>query len=306
MKNVVKGILIIVLLGTSFNSMATDCSVDGTGGVFNLNGVAIPSDAPIGSKLWTRDVTVNVTCDPPFGVTSEKIYFYANPNSVSIGNGLAVGIVLDGRDLGVSYSKVDIGWTVYRPLGNNSRTFQIIQYLKKTGPIPESYNGPSSLTAFKLEGTSDWEVNHRPFSQALNGFDKMRIMGCSVNIPTVTDVDFQNIQAWKGQDIGKEVARKRFSIHLTKTCEAPFSLDARFTSASAFVGSSRINLGNGSELQLIDTDTGRPVLFGRMESFADMTTQNSFVKNYDAVIKSTGKAVIGNFVVDVIYVLNYK
>lgn len=300
-----------LFLLTALNAQALECHLNDSDGITeeseDIGQLAIPTNLPVGSILWKSDVmTRAVFCWSRLS-KGESVYFYSDPDSASAENGLEFGIIYNGNDLGTSPNRTITNILITKS-GVKNGVLGVVNYqlyLKKTGDISEDYNGIPQFAVFQLDGEKG--INIKPglnYRYTVTGLDNIRVIPCGLEIPEVTDVDFGTLPPWDGK--GHDIAHQTFSLHLKKSCGAPFSVDARFTSSLPLVDDSSLDLQNGASLKLYDVDSGHYIHYGHLTPMANMTTTLTHVKTYRAELIANGKSIAGPFSADVVISVNYK
>ncbi|UYA59161.1 exported-like protein 3 [Pectobacterium sp. F1-1] len=117
---------------TAFNASALECRLGTVTGPVNdyedIGTLKIPATLPIGSRLWTsKPYTRSLACWAYKSVRpqGEMSYFYPNPEGKVISQGVGIGIIYNGQDLGVitnggtTASRVSTGqWIAPGPSGS--------------------------------------------------------------------------------------------------------------------------------------------------------------------------------------------
>lgn len=103
------------------NSYALKCQKAGSSLINDTTTItdtaAVPNSLPAGTVLWRQPTQrINVECWVDInGMPGENIYFYMNPNRVSLGNDIEIGVTYEGKDYLASSlpgGKLNIGWFV--------------------------------------------------------------------------------------------------------------------------------------------------------------------------------------------------
>ncbi|WP_244664991.1 hypothetical protein [Candidatus Symbiopectobacterium sp. 'North America'] len=170
----------MLLLSTfSFDANALECSLGTTTGPVNyyenVGTLKISATLPVGSRLWTsQNYTRNLACWSYKIVENngEMSYFYPNPEGKVIGEGIGIGIIYNGQDLGIitnggtSASRISTGsWIAPGPSetlppANPTMLNVTVQlYLEKTGNITDSTAGVDRLKVFQIDGVGGSIIN---------------------------------------------------------------------------------------------------------------------------------------------------
>ncbi|GKW36376.1 hypothetical protein [Pectobacterium carotovorum] len=321
---------------TAFNASALECRLGTVTGPVNdyedIGTLKIPATLPIGSRLWTsKPYTRNLACWAYKSVRpqGEMSYFYPNPEGRVISQGVGIGIIYNGQDLGVitnggtTASRVSTGqWIAPGPSGSTppanptmlNVTVQL--YLEKTGNITDATAGVDSLRVFQIDG--ELGINNKPDSNyglTLSGLHGIDIMQCAAKINVSPDsyVDFGTVRAWSGTE-ANALAQTEFHINVStdggEDCGKGFDLDINFDASSrghSLVGVDGMNMGNGATLKIEDTRSGNNVPFNQFIGLVDGLTASSgqVERRYTARLYASGPAVIGDTEKNIILRFNY-
>lgn len=179
----------------SFNAAALECykgSVTDEGQ--NIGKLVLLSDTPNGSKVWESDTYVrNITCTTKI---KENVYFYPFPkiSSQTLPEGVKMGLIYDGKDLGTfdedsgggnTKTKIDTGWILNKTTA--TRTFTIQAYLIKTGEINTS-KVTGKIHLFQLDG--QYGLNPSPSARnykfSLSQWNQTGTVDCSSSFSGMT------------------------------------------------------------------------------------------------------------------------
>ncbi|RYC47397.1 hypothetical protein [Pectobacterium zantedeschiae] len=321
---------------TAFNASALECRLGTvTGPVSDYEDIGtlkIPATLPIGSRLWTsKPYTRSLACWAYQSVRpqGEMSYFYPNPEGKVISQGIGIGIIYNGQDLGVitnggtTASRVSTGqWVLPGPSGSRppsnptmlNVTVQL--YLEKTGNITDTTAGVDSLRVFQADGEGG--INNKPDSNyglSLSGLHGIEIMQCAANINVSPDsyVDFGTVRAWSGTE-ANALAQTEFYINVStdggEDCGKGFDLDINFDASSrgnSLVGIDGMDMGNGATLKIEDMRSGNNVAFNQFIDLVDGLTASSGMleRRYTAKLYASGPAVIGDTEKNIILRFNY-
>ncbi|HBZ2267617.1 TPA: hypothetical protein ACSI7L_005475, partial [Klebsiella pneumoniae] len=308
-----KYFILLIMIFFSTSTLALECHKDSISGstseLVNIGSVKIPNDVPDGTIVWRSEVlTNNFVCWSTTSKTDEYVYIYTYPEvsgSAAMPEGVAFGIIYDGVDLGTNSDKTQTSlyFTKSEKGSKYAKTltmsYQI--YIKKTANLSSSIVfDTDEIAVFQLDGVGG--INNNAglnYRYTLTGLTNFVALECSANIPEVTDVDFGELKPWNST--GSVITRKDFSLAVSRTCDAPFSLDALFTPTGTVVNNDSVDLGNGALLKIYDPDTGNYLVFNDLTDFVDLTTSKSQTKTYQAVLVSNGEAKTGEFESDIIF-----
>lgn len=327
---------LLLLSAFSFNANALECHLGTTSGPVNdyedVGTLKIPATLPIGSRLWTsQSYTRSLACwayrsSQPSG---EMSYLYPNPEGKVIGDGIGIGIIYNGQDLGIitnggsTASRISTGnWVAPGPSGTSPPTnptmlnVTVQLYLEKTGNITNANAGVDELKVFQIDGVEG--INNKPNSNyglTLSGLHGIDVMQCSANITVSPDayVDFGTIRSWNDANAGI-VAQSVFRINAAtdggEDCGRGFNLNVNFDAGAqgnALVGLDGMDMGNGSTLKIEEQYTSSNVTFNQFIPFiSQLTSANGVVERaYTARLYASGPAVIGDTEKSIILRFNY-
>lgn len=308
MKIMIRIIISSIFLLSSFSVSALTCKPESgpIDEIEDIGRVIVPSNAANGSRLWTsKEITRNVLCESR-GV-KEYVYFYGNPDNAPVRQGIGMGIVYNGRDLGIvqygSKIKTDIFVDGVNPTRGTVK-FQV--YLQKTGVIGAgtSYR---SIAVFQLDGVGG--INIQPNSNyrySAGGIDNIKVSSCSVDISVPSEINFGSV-SW--DKAGQVVSSRDLIVSAIKSnnCKDTdnIGVDLIFDPIGQIEnGDKHLNLDNGSVLRLMDGTT--PVKFRAPVRFWDDVAQsNTHVRTYRAEILTTGAPLTGEYSRSLMVYVNY-
>ncbi|WP_409310581.1 hypothetical protein [Pectobacterium sp. B1J-3] len=327
---------LVLLVLTAFGANALECRLGSvTGPVLDYEEVGtlkIPATLPIGSRLWTsKNYTRSLACWAYQSVRpqGEMSYFYPNPEGRVISQGVGIGIIYNGLDLGIitnggtTASRVSTGqWISPGPSGSAPPSVPTILnitvqlYLEKTGEITDTTVGVDALKVFQIDGEGG--INDRPsanYGLSLSGLHGIEVMQCAANIKVSPDsyIDFRTVKAWEGPEAGL-LAQEAFRIDVStdggEDCGRGFDLDINFDASArgnTLVGTEGMDMGNGSTLKIEDTRSGNHVVFNQFINFIDGLTASSGIveRHYIAQLYASGPAVVGDTEKNIILRFNY-
>ncbi|HEJ7271633.1 MAG: hypothetical protein E7F77_13330 [Serratia marcescens] len=300
----------LIILGVTTPSHAMMCIKDGGGSNWeaeNIGVLAIPADLPLGTVLWTSSTrTRSVTCDPELNPYGEFVHFYGNPQNQSIMKGVGMGIIYNGRDLGVVSPGHKIATNVWVDSGHPKRaTYKFQVYLKKIGNI--SGRSADEIAVFQLDGEQGLNGGEGSnYRYILTGLNNIKVTHCSVSIVAPAELDFGSISP-----LNTGVAASRdFSVTATKNsaCTANDKLGVKlvFSPVSGDLFDNDTTLGLGGEVYFGLSEGGRKVKFNNPISFWDNIqsgSQNTVVFKGDISVKDKFK--LGRVSKSIVLNVNY-
>ncbi|AIG01292.1 fimbrial protein [Pseudomonas fluorescens] len=233
---------LLVCAALPATSYALACRVDGSGSVSDTaplgTALAVAADAPDGTIIWESGPrSVNVICKDDFNHGREEVYFYLNPASVSIGQGIRAGIRYNSVPITQSSGKYGTGFYSDRGCLANCVgwdkarfTLNFSVFIEKFGTTPQ--NGQASTLSqyrvFQLDGITG--LNNRPYSNLnyiVTGIKDIRFVPCTPDLTITPSVVSFPTPSRKAQ-IGEVASTATFNLSLRKACDTPYTVSARF------------------------------------------------------------------------------
>lgn len=311
------GLAIVLLVGTLAKpSYALDC-VEKSSGKANpipipVESLAIPSNVPQGTKVWESNVIhVTAYCDNVlFG--RDVVHFYFNPKNAALGEGLKMGVSYNGRDLEQNSQRLSTGSAPIRKGQSVTVDVDFRLYIKVSGKPPSSgyYNGNNQFIVFQLDGSQgiNYTAGAKNLKYTLSNLRSIRFLACGANLsvnPDTQEVDFGTLQL-KDLMKGRKYT-KPFTVTATKQgCSDQFSLKAEFQTTSGLYDNNSINLGNGTQLKLLD-ENQHPVTYNTYEPFASLNNTDVTSRTFNAEVSahSGDKISLGKFNATTIIKITY-
>lgn len=230
-------------------AMALTCKTQGAGESVvraDLSStVAIPANLPDGSAVWRSErLNLAVECarDEPGG--PEEVFLYLNPDNLQIGQGIRAGLTLSGIDFVQTSGRVptqqqapactDAGSAC--PSVTFNLPFSV--FIQKYGPTPPSgvASGLHDYRMFQLDGGSGQNPGpDATLSYVINNLEGLRFVACDAELRVMPEtVDFGDV-AIRNVRVGEPATFQRFALATSRTCESPFSLNARITPVSGIL-----------------------------------------------------------------------
>lgn len=319
----------LLLLLAPVKSFALACYED-TGDAWNANKTkatitealgamfAVPADAPDGTVIWeSAPRTIPVKCSDDLGGGNEAIYFYVNPASMNIGQGIRAGIRYRGQSITQSSGQVFTGhrshdgcnWAVCN--GWTTRfTLSFSVYIEKFGQTPQSGQATTeqSYRVFQLDGAGG--LNNPPtknLNYIVTGIDKIRFVPCSPKL-TVTPsmVNFGSLSP-VGGEIGAQIASSGVNLGLKRDCNTPYTVNARFTPKTGSVQDGLLVPANNPSvgISLLRAENKEKLAYNSWFKLTDMTGENPASVDLLAQLFWRTKPVLGPFeaavVIDMFY-----
>jgi major type 1 subunit fimbrin (pilin) len=314
LRALVRVLLAVALAFSAHSAWALQC-LSPTGGTKLTEPIGsvqtYPVNAADGTIIWispTRTTTVVCAKDQSGGqnLDAEAIYFYPNPNNVTL-PGLQIGIRYNGADY-YGGSRMPTGFTVPTcTLANYNAgrcqsttvplTYQVV--IRKqgtwTGALPDTY------AAFQFDGALGLNAipNHN-FQYWLSGLGNLAPTPCTVNVTVTPEpgiVDFGQIQATTN-GFSPTRPTQPFSLLLSKQqCDTGVNIEGSFQTSNAvqnnlIIPTSDSNFGIG-----IQDGSGNQVPIGEpfeLMNFGPAQTQASIP--FTATLNAMGAPKIGPFI----------
>ncbi|WP_277591844.1 fimbrial protein [Pseudomonas chlororaphis] len=317
-------VMFILLFWIPIKSFALSCLVDGSSSAsFNEalgTDLAVQADAPNGTIIWeSQSRSVPVICADNREVGRESIYFYLNPASVSVGQGIRVGIRYKGIAITQSSGKYDTGhhsqegcnWVNCTGWRSAKFTLNFSVFIEKYGTTPTTGQATSltSYRVFQLDGVGG--LNPTPNSNlnyVLTGLNKIRFVPCSPKLTvTPSTIDFGRLSSGGGQS-GQQITASRFSLNLKRDCTTPYTVNARFTPKTGSILNGLLVPANNSSvgISLFRAESNEKLAYNSWFKLTDMTGTTPARIDLFAQLLWRAKPVIGPFDAAVVIDLFYK
>lgn len=304
------------LLLVSLPSHALDC-VEKSSGIADpapipVDSLAIPANVPKGTKVWeSNPIHVTAYCNNVLH-GSDVVHFYFNPKNASLGEGLKMGVSYNGQDLEENSQRLSTGSKAITKGQSVTVDVDFRLYIKVTGSPPSSgyYNGNDQFTVFQLDGSGgiNYTAGAKNLKYTLSNLRSTRFIACGANLtvdPSDQEVSFGTLMQ---RDLLKGRKYQRpFSITAQKQgCSDMFSLKAEFQTTNALIDENNIDLGNGTQLKLLDEDQ-QAVAYNKYAPFASLNNTSQTTRSYLAEISPvSGRAIaLGAFSATTIIKITY-
>ena len=204
--------------------------------------VAIPATLPDGSAVWRSErLNLAVECAKEKLGGPEEVFLYLNPDNLRVGEGIRAGLTLRGIDYvqpnGRIPTQQQAPACTDASAGCPSVTFALpfSVFIQKHGPTPPSgvASGLHDYRMFQLDGSGGSSSRLKgSFSYVINNLEGLRFVACDAELRVMPEtVDFGDV-AIRNVRVGEVATFKRFALATSRTCESPFSLNARITPVS--------------------------------------------------------------------------
>jgi hypothetical protein len=284
--------------------------------------LAVAADAPDGTIIWESPPhTIKVRCADDREVGSETVYFHMNPLNTTIGNGIRAGIRYLGEAITANSGKVSTRHSSHEGCDwanctgwNKARfTLTFTVFIEKYGPTPPSGQATSmsEYRVFQLDGANGLNpVTGSNLNYIVTGINNIRFVPCSPKL-TITPSTINFPRALSSTAIQGDVASTaNFTLGLARSCDTPYTVNARFASTSG--GGSIINnllvpANNSSVgISLFRVETAEKIPFNTWFKLADLTGGASSTSEFRADVIWREPPKIGPFEAAVVVDLFYK
>jgi hypothetical protein len=260
--------------------MAMTCKAQGSGETVVRadlsSSVAIPATLPDGSVVWRSErLNIPVECAREQPGAAEEVFLYLNPENLQIGEGIRAGLTLNGVDYLQSNGRI----ATQQMLPGCSETGQSIRacpavsfnlpfsvFIQKYGPTPPSGIASHLLDyrMFQLDSGSGMNpVPDNNLNYVINNLAGLRFVACDAELRVMPEtVEFGDVGI-RNVRVGEVAAFQRFALATSRTCDSPFSLNARFTPVSGtLAGDVLVPVNNDSiGIRITDAITNKPVRY---------------------------------------------
>lgn len=283
--------LLFVAASCPATSYALSCKLDPSmAAVFKEalgTALAVPADAPDGTIIWeSAPHSVPVICadDYETGI-KEDVYFYVNPAKASIGKGIWVGIRYGSQNITQTSGAVTTGynslygcnWANCAGWDKARFTLNFTVFIEKNGATPTDGQAStlSEYRVFQLDGKGG--LNPKPDSNlnyVVTGMNNIRFVPCSPELTILPSVvNFRRALASSAQ-VGQVASSASFSLDLTRSCDTPYTVSARFTpvaGSASIIDKLLVPANNTSVgIALTQQDSNQPVPFATWFKLADL------------------------------------
>ncbi|MBX8487240.1 fimbrial protein [Pseudomonas cichorii] len=286
--------------------------------------VAIPASAPNGEVIWRSErLNIQVECARE-GQQSvpQEIFIYINPDNRPIGQGIRAGLTIDGVDYLQTGGRISTRQSVpvchegdsnigACPKVSFNLAFSV--FVQKYGPTPPS-GMASDLTdyrVFQLDGAAGLDpVPGRNLSYVINNLKGLRFIACDAQLQVMPEtLEFGSIGIQR-VEVGRVFARRPFSLLTSRSCESPFSLNARFRPVSGRLAGDVLIPGNNSSLgiRIVSERSNLPLRYNELFHLADLLGDSQTARaDFNAeLLWQTTRPKAGPFEAEVMVDLFYK
>ncbi|WP_054061928.1 fimbrial protein [Pseudomonas asplenii] len=314
----------LLLLGllSPASCFALTCTLQGSGALVASadlgSSVAIPASSPNGTLVWRSEpLNLAVECIREGAGATEEVYLYLNPARQVVGQGIRLGLTLDGVDHRQSHGRIATGRSL--PACGNAQACAPLSFnlgfslfIEKFGPTPPS--GVASqlqdYRLFQLDGGSGSGSDGNSLNYVINNLGGLRFVACDAQLQVIPEtVDFGRV-AIQNVVVGQVIERRPFALHTSRTCDSAFSLDARLKPVSGtLAGELLIPNGNdGVGIRIVRAGGGAPIPYNRSFHLAELLgSTHAATASFDAeLVWNSDRPRAGPFSAEVVVDLFYK
>lgn len=317
-------VLLLSLCGPA-TGFALVCSVQGSGEQV-LRGdlgstVAIPASLPHGEVVWRSErhiVQVECAVEGPQAVAQE-VFVHLNPDNLSIGQGIRAGLTLEGVDHFAGRIPTGQVLPVCHESDSNIEACPKVRFnlgfsvfIQKFGATPPS-GMPGELPdyrLFQLGGSVPDPLAGHSLSYVINNLRGLRFIACDAELLVSPEtLAFGGIPI-RQVVVGKVFERRPFTLTARRTCNSPFSLDARFRPVTGSLERELLVPANNASLgiRIVRAANNEIVPYNRLFHLVDLAgdTPAASVEFNAELLWQTTRTVPGPFEADVMVDLYYK
>jgi hypothetical protein len=281
---------LLLLLLSPATCFAMVCKTQGSGDVFVRDDlgstVAIPATTPDGDIVWRserHDVQVECVRDSQPSVAQE-VLLYLNPDNLQVGQGIRAGLSLDGIDYVQSNGRISTRQIL--PVCQESESnlgacptvsfnLSFSVFIQKFGPTPPS-GVASNLLDYRLfqldgiDGASALPANS--LSYVINNLSGLRFIACEADLQVIPEtIEFGSVGIQQVQ-IGRVIDQRPFSLATSRSCDSPFSLNARFKPVSGTLSGDYLIPANnqGVGIRIVKAQDSSPLRYNEPFHLLDM------------------------------------
>ncbi|RRV08308.1 fimbrial protein [Pseudomonas sp. v388] len=321
-----RSILLLSLLGPA-TGHALVCKTQGSGQTAIRDdlssSVAIPASVPNGEVVWRSErLNVQVECAKDGQqALQEEIFIYLNPDNLQLGQGIRAGVTLNGVDHVQSSGRLAIGQFLPACHEGDSNigacpraTFNLAfsVFIQKFGATPPSGVASDLMDypVFQLAGSQGPEpIGGRGLSYVLNNLNGLRFVACDAELQVVPETLEFGAIGIQQVAVGKVFARQPFSLVTRRSCDSPFSLNARFRPVTGTLSGNLLVPGLNPSLGIqIVSARGSLLRYNEPFHLAQLTgnDQSASVDFNAELVWTHNKPMAGPFEAEVMVDLFYK
>ncbi len=307
--------------------LAMTCKTQGSGDTVIRadlsSSVAIPATLPDGSVVWRSErLNLAVECSREQSGPAEEVVLYLNPDNVPIGEGIRAGLTLNGIDYVQSNGRIPTQQVLpacTEGAGNVvacpkvSFTLPFSAFIQKYGPTPPS-GVASDVTDYRMfQVDSGNGLSPSPESNltyVINNLMGLRFVACNAELRVLPETVEFGVVPIRNVRVGEVATFERFALAAGRTCDSPFSLNARFTPVSGTLsGDVLVPTHNDSVgIRITQAPAHRPIRFNEPFHIIDLPDGTySATADFNAeLVWQTNSPTPGPFSAEVLVDLFYK
>lgn len=318
----------LVLSIASADAMAMTCKTQGSGEAVVRadlgSSVAIPAALADGAVVWRSErLNIAVVCakDGNLGI-AEEVSVYLNPENLEVGQGIRAGLTLNGVDHVQSQGRISTEQILPAcqeddsnigacPTVSFNLAFSV--FIQKFGPTPPSGAASELLDYRMFQLDSALGLNPFPgdnLNYVINNLKGLRFIACDAELRVMPEVVEFGQVGIRDVRVGKVADFRRFALATSRTCDSPFSLDARFTPVSGVLsGEVLVPVNNNSVgIRIVPAQGGKPFPYNEPFHLNDLLGGNySATADFNAeLLWQTETPTPGPFEAEVMVDLFYK
>lgn len=322
--------LVLVLLLAPTPGFALICRTQGSGEVAirdQLSStVAIPASVANGEVVWRSEpLDIQVECVKDVQpLVQEEVMLSLNPDNVAIGQGIRAGLTLNGVDYVQGGGRIGTGHylpvcheeeanLVDCPVVRFNLAFSV--FIQKFGSTPPS-GVASDLPEYRFfeldSSVARQSEPGRSLSYVIDNLNGLRFVACDAELQVLPQtVEFGEVPIQEVV-IGKVFAKKPFALVTSRTCDSPFSINARFRPVSGTVseaGGLLVPAANDSlGIRITSAVNGESLRYNEPFHLSDLLGEtHSAQADFDAeLVWNSARPRVGPFDAEIMVDLFYK
>lgn len=318
-------VVLLLLLGP-VSCFAVVCSVQGSGERL-LRGdlgstVAIPASLAQGEVVWRSErQSVQVECvREGQQAIAQDIYIYLNPDNLTIGQGIRAGLTVEGIDHFSGRIATGHVLPVCHEGDSNIGACPGVRFnlgfsvfIQKFGATPPS-GFPGELLDYRMfqlgGGHAPVPLPGHSLSYVINNLRGLRFVACDAELQVSPEtLSFGDVPI-RQVVVGKVFERRPFVLSTRRSCDSPFSVDARFRPVTgSLVRELLVPAANPSlGIRIVHTASNEVVRYNQVFPLADLLgdTHAASAEFNAELLWQSSRTVPGPFEADVMIDLYYK
>lgn len=316
-----RAVLLLALLSPA-SCFALVCSVQGSGAPV-LRGdlgssVAIPETLPHGEVVWRSErQSVLVECAREGQqAVAQEVFVHLNPDNLNVGQGIRVGLSVGGVDHFAGRIATGQVLPVCHEGDSNIEACPRVRFnlgfsvfVQKFGATPVS-GVPADIPDYRVFELGGQSVSGTSLSYVLNNLTGLRFIACDAQLQVYpASLEFGQMPI-RQVTVGKVFDQRPFSLTTNRSCDSPFSLDARFRPVTGSLVQDLLVPGNNPSLgiRIVRAGDEQPLRYNESFHLTDLLqgAPSSQVDFEAQLIWQTPRPVPGPFAAEVMIDLYYK